>query len=136
MGNVTYWVLFMSTLGAVVPGLGEGDTVLAVVVSSLGLWGFFFLVRRGVKEATAINRIVTVAKIVPIVVFIVLALFYLDTGVFADNFSGSADAGSLFEQVRGTMLATVFVWPPPTCRPSSAPRTSRWPASRRAYASI
>ncbi|MGW8378077.1 basic amino acid/polyamine antiporter [Streptomyces sp. ODS28] len=110
VGNVTYWVLIMSTLGAVFPALGEGDTVLSVVVSSLGLWGFFFLVRRGVQEATAINRIVTVAKIVPILVFIVLALFYLDPGVFADNFAGSADAGSLFEQVRGTMLATVFVF--------------------------
>lgn len=48
VGNVTYWVLIMSTLGALVPALGDGDTVLAMVLSSLGLWGFFLLVRRGV----------------------------------------------------------------------------------------
>jgi arginine:ornithine antiporter/lysine permease len=110
VGNVTYWVLIMSTAGAVIPALGEGDTVLAVVLSSAGLWGFFFLVRRGVREATAINRVVTVAKIIPILVFVVLALFYLDADVFADNVAGAGHTGSLFHQVRGTMLVTVFVF--------------------------
>ncbi|MFJ4824082.1 basic amino acid/polyamine antiporter [Streptomyces bacillaris] len=110
VGNVTYWVLIMSTVGALVPVLGDGDTVTAVVVSSVGLWGFFLLIRRGVKEAAAINRIVTVAKIVPIVFFVILALFSFEPSVFADNFGGTDYAGSLFNQVRGTMLATVFVF--------------------------
>ncbi|WP_369244081.1 basic amino acid/polyamine antiporter [Streptomyces sp. R41] len=110
VGNVTYWVLIMSTIGAIAPALGDGDTVLAVVLSSVGLWAFFFLIRRGVKEAAAINRIVTVAKIVPILVFVILALFYLKPQVFADNFGGADYAGSLFQQVKGTMLATVFVF--------------------------
>ncbi|WP_435192251.1 basic amino acid/polyamine antiporter [Streptomyces sp. bgisy126] len=110
VGNVTYWVLIMSTIGAVVPALGDGDTALAIVLSSAGLWGFFLLVRRGVKEAAAINRIVTVAKLVPIVVFVILALFFFEPSVFAGNFGGADYAGSLFDQVRGTMLATVFVF--------------------------
>ncbi|MEU7386601.1 basic amino acid/polyamine antiporter [Streptomyces tanashiensis] len=110
VGNVTYWVLIMSTIGAIAPALGDGDTALAIVLSSVGLWGFFLLIRRGVKEAAAINRIVTVAKIVPIIVFIILTLFYFDPSVFADNFGGADYAGSLFNQVRGTMLATVFVF--------------------------
>jgi arginine:ornithine antiporter/lysine permease len=110
VGNVTYWVLIMSTVGAIAPALGDGDTVLAIVLSSVGLWAFFFLISRGIKEATAINRIVTVAKLVPIMVFILIAVFYLDPGVFADNFWGADYAGSLFNQVRGTMLATVFVF--------------------------
>ncbi|MGW1965942.1 basic amino acid/polyamine antiporter [Streptomyces sp. NPDC001935] len=110
VGNVTYWVLIMSTIGAIAPALGDGDTVLAVVLSSVGLWAFFLLIRRGVKEAAAINRIVTVAKVVPILVFVVLALFCLKPHVFAENWGGAAYAGSLFDQVRGTMLATVFVF--------------------------
>ncbi|MCP2164756.1 basic amino acid/polyamine antiporter [Goodfellowiella coeruleoviolacea] len=110
VGNVTYWVLIMSTLGAVVPALGDGDTVLAVVLSSLGLWGFFLLVTRGVREAAAVNRIVTAAKLVPILVFVVLALGHLRPAVFAANLAGADPTGSLFEQVRGTMLATVFVF--------------------------
>lgn len=110
VGNVTYWVLIMSTIGAIWPALGDGDTLLAVVLSSIGLWAFFLLIKRGVKEAAAINRIVTVAKVVPILVFVILALFYLDTDVFAENWGGADYAGSLFDQVRGTMLATVFVF--------------------------
>ncbi|MGP2436240.1 basic amino acid/polyamine antiporter [Streptomyces sp. JW3] len=110
VGNVTYWVLIMSTVGAIWPELGEGDTAVAVVLSSAGLWAFFFMIRRGVREATAINKVVTVAKLVPILIFIVLALCYFDPGVFAGNFAGADYAGSLFSQVRGTMLATVFVF--------------------------
>ncbi|WP_406425216.1 basic amino acid/polyamine antiporter [Streptomyces sp. NBC_01589] len=110
VGNVTYWVLIMSTIGAIAPALGDGDTLLAVVLSSVGLWAFFLLIRRGVKEAAAINRVVTVAKVVPILVFILLSLFYFDPSVFAENFGGADYAGSLFHQVRGTMLATVFVF--------------------------
>ncbi|MFI5891678.1 basic amino acid/polyamine antiporter [Actinoplanes sp. NPDC051513] len=110
VGNVTYWVLIMSTVGAIAPALGEGDTVLAVALSTVGVWVFFYLVQRGVKDAAIINRVVTIAKVVPILVFVVLALFALDPKVFADNFVGNADLGSLFEQVRGTMLVTVFVF--------------------------
>ncbi|MCA5894193.1 basic amino acid/polyamine antiporter [Isoptericola sp. NEAU-Y5] len=110
VGNVTYWVLITSTLGQWIPALGAGDTVLAIVCSTAGLWLFFLLVRRGIKEATAINRIVTVAKVIPIIVFVLLALFLFDPGVFAENFGGADYAGSLFDQVRGTMLITVFVF--------------------------
>jgi arginine:ornithine antiporter/lysine permease len=109
-GNTTYWVLIMSTIGAIAPGLGDGDTVLAIALSSVGVWVFFYLIQRGVKDAAAINRIVTIAKVVPILVFVLLALFALDPQVFADNISGPPLTGSLFEQVKGTMLVTVFVF--------------------------
>ncbi|WP_328396459.1 basic amino acid/polyamine antiporter [Nocardia sp. NBC_00416] len=110
VGNVTYWVLIMSTLGEWIPALGSGDTLLAVALSSVGLWSFFLLIRRGTEEAAAINRIVTVAKVVPIIVFVLLAAFLLDPRVFANNFRGADYAGSLFDQVSGTMLVTVFVF--------------------------
>ncbi|WP_062464036.1 basic amino acid/polyamine antiporter [Demequina soli] len=109
VGNVSFWVLIMSTLGGWWPALGEGDTLLAVALSSAGLWGFYLLVRQGVKEAAAINRIVTIAKLVPIVVFIVIALFYVDPQVFLDNLAGPADS-PLFDQVKATMLVMVFVF--------------------------
>ncbi|MBD7996442.1 amino acid permease [Arthrobacter sp. Sa2CUA1] len=110
VGNVTYWVLTMSTLGALFPQLGAGDTLPAVVLSSAGLWGFFFLIRRGIREATAINRIVTIAKVVPILVFVLFAVFLFDPAVFAGNLTGADYTGPLFEQVSNTMLVTVFVF--------------------------
>ena len=112
-GNTTYWILIMSTLGgigALEPVLGDGDTLVAFGISSVGVWVFYALIRKGVREAAAINRIVTIAKVVPILVFVLLCLFALDVQVLADNWSGQDDIGTLFEQVRGTMLVTVFVF--------------------------
>ncbi len=111
-GNTSYWVLIMATTAALFPSLGTGDTLLAVVVASIGVWLFCFLILRGVKEAAIINRIATVAKVVPILVFIVIALVAFKGGVFAENFWGGDNASysSVFEQAKGTMLITVFVF--------------------------
>ncbi|HMO45813.1 MAG TPA: basic amino acid/polyamine antiporter [Rubrivivax sp.] len=132
VGNVSYWVLIKSTLGGVAPIFGDGNTVSAVAVSSVGIWLFHFLVLRGTKEAAAINKIVTVAKIIPLLVFLVLVIFFFKTEVFVANLWGGAgaeqaylhghndlieagaaaprDYGNLFEQVKATMLVTVFVF--------------------------
>ncbi len=111
--NTSYWVLIMATTSALFPALGAGDTVLAVICSSIGVWLFFYLIMRGVKEAAIINRIATFAKIVPILVFILVALIAFKADVFTGNFwggDGNYSWTSLFEQAKGTMLITVFVF--------------------------
>jgi arginine:ornithine antiporter/lysine permease len=112
VGNVSYWVLIKSTLGGIFPALGEGNTVLAVLLSSVGIWAFHFMVLRGVKEAAMINKIVTIAKIIPLLVFLVLVIFAFKPEVFAANLWGAetADYSNLFSQVKATMLITVFVF--------------------------
>jgi arginine:ornithine antiporter/lysine permease len=112
-GNTSYWVLIMATTSTLFPGLGAGDTVLAVICSSVGVWLFFFLILRGVKEAAIINQIATFAKIVPILMFIVIVVIAFKADVFTDNFwggDGNYSWSSLFEQAKGTMLITVFVF--------------------------
>lgn len=111
-GTASYWVLAMSTLGAIFPALGRGDTVLAIGLSSIGVWVFHFLVLRGVHSAASVNRIVTIAKMVPIVVFIVVGIIFFKAGVFSANFWGEGDRSwsGIFEQAKGTMLITVFVF--------------------------
>jgi arginine:ornithine antiporter/lysine permease len=112
IGNVSYWVLIKSTLGAFFPIFGEGNTVTAIVVASIGIWLFHFMILRGVQQAAAINTIVTMAKIVPILVFIVILIFAFKADLFHANFwggEGMPDTG-LFQQIRATMLVTVFVF--------------------------
>lgn len=111
-GNTSYWVLITATMSSVVPAFGAGDTVVAVVVSAIGVWLFALLVMRGVKDAAGINYIVTIAKVVPILMFIVITAVAFSADVFADNFWGDKDysAASVFEQATGTMLITVFVF--------------------------
>jgi arginine:ornithine antiporter / lysine permease len=113
VGNVSYWVLIKSTLGAVFPFFGDGNTVSAVAVSSVGIWAFYLLVLRGTKEAAAINKIVTIAKIIPLMLFLVLVIFFFKPDVFVANLWGGGEAkgyGNLFQQVKATMLVTVFVF--------------------------
>ena len=112
LGNTTYFILIMSTLGRFFPVFGDGNTVVATILSSAILWSVHFMVLRGVKEAAAINTIVTIAKIVPIIIFIACMIFFFDPGKFAANFWGgqSYDIGDVLGQVRGTMLVTVFVF--------------------------
>jgi arginine:ornithine antiporter/lysine permease len=112
IGNVSYWVLIKATLGAFFPVFGDGNTLTAIVVASIGIWLFHFMILRGVQQAAAINQIVTIAKIVPILIFIVILAFAFQGGLFGANFYGGegyADA-TLFDQVRATMLVTVFVF--------------------------
>lgn len=110
IGNVSYWVLIKSTLGAFFPMFGDGNTVIAIVFASVGIWLFHFLILGGVKQAAFINSIVTVAKIIPIALFILLMFVAFEVDLFSMNFYGGDLTGSLFDQVRATMLVTVFVF--------------------------
>jgi len=112
LADVACLVLIKSTLGMFFPVFGDGTTIPAILGASAILWGFHFLVLRGVKEAAALNTIATVAKIVPLAVFIVIAIAGFRADIFALNFWGSDEPGvaNLFAQVRNTMLVTVFVF--------------------------
>lgn len=110
IGNVSYWVLIKSTLGAFFPVFGDGNTLIAIAVASVGIWAFHFMILRGVQQAAAINKIVTIAKVIPIVVFILILAFMFKADMFRFNFYGGDLTGSVFEQVRATMLVTVFVF--------------------------
>lgn len=110
IGNVSYWVLIKSTLGHFFPVFGDGNTVVAILIASVGIWLFHFVILRGIRQAAFINSIVTVAKIIPILVFLAILLFAFKLDVFRLNFQGVGTASSIFEQVRATMLVTVFVF--------------------------
>jgi arginine:ornithine antiporter/lysine permease len=112
IGNVSYWVLIKATLGAFFPVFGDGNTVTAIIVASIGIWAFHFMILRGVQQAAFINQIVTIAKIVPILVFILILIFAFKYDLFSANFFGGKgyESTTLFEQVRATMLVTVFVF--------------------------
>lgn len=105
-------VLIKATLGQFFPVFGDGSTPVAILTASLMLWGVQALVLRGVKQAAALNTIATVAKMVPIGIFIVVAAIGLKADIFALNFWGGEEesVASVASQVRHTMLVTVFVF--------------------------
>lgn len=112
IGNVSYMVLLFSTLGLFFPVFGEGNTVLAIVCASVLLWTIHLLVLNGIREAAFLNLITTVAKVVPLVLFIVMAALAFQVDVFTADFwgAGNLELGSVMDQVRGMMLVTVWVF--------------------------
>lgn len=112
LGNVGYFVLLFSTLGYFFPIFGEGNTVAAVIGASLLLWAVHFLVLRGIKEAAFINLVTTVAKVVPLLLFVLIALFAFKLEIFTADIWGvkNPDLGSVMNQVRKMMLVTVWVF--------------------------
>ena len=82
-----------------------GDRGVAVRISSI---------LRGVKDAAVINYIVTVAKVVPILVFIVIAAIAFKARCLHRKLLGWRRTVFVLvdcrDQAKGTMLITVFVF--------------------------
>ncbi|CAM3705271.1 arginine-ornithine antiporter [Pseudomonas synxantha] len=112
LGNVGYFVLLFSTLGYFFPIFGEGNTPAAVIGASVLLWAVHFLVLRGIKEAAFINLVTTVAKVVPLLLFVLIAVFAFKLDIFTADIWGvkNPDLGSVMNQVRNMMLVTVWVF--------------------------
>ncbi len=112
LGNVAYATLVMSSIGYFFPVFEGGQNVAAIIGASVILWVVHFLVLRGVHSAAFINTITTIAKIIPIFLFIIIAIIAFNWDQFTFDFwgSGGFSWGSVFEQVRGTMLVTVWVF--------------------------
>ena len=68
------------------------------------------LVLRGLRTAAIVNGLVTVAKLLPIALFLVLAAGAFRMDVFRADFLGTPALGDLGQQLRGMMLVTVWVF--------------------------
>lgn len=112
LADVACLILIKATIGQFLPVFGDGSTLVAIASASLLLWGFHFLILRGIKQAALLNTIATVAKLVPIAVFLFVIASGFQRQAFAWNGWGGDPPGAatLWSQVRGTLLVTVFVF--------------------------
>lgn len=108
IGNVSYSVLLFGALGYFFPIFGEGNNVASIIGASILLWAFTALILNGVSGAALINLITTIAKLVPIFLFIVISLFMFNFHKFTFEFWGSTDLGGIVSQVKSTMLVTLW----------------------------
>ena len=111
-GNVGYAVITMDALNYFFPGVFTGgNNLYSVIGGSILIWFFNCLVLRGVKQATLINLIVTIAKIVPLILFIIIMAFAFHMDKFDLDFWGEAATdhlGDLGTQIKNTMLVTLW----------------------------
>lgn len=110
IGNVGYLVAAFSALGYFYPAFGEGNTLPAVLGASVVVWVVHAMVLRGIQGAAVLNAVVTLAKVVPLLLFIVLVAMAFQVTTFKLDFWGAPALGSVLDQVRSTMLVTVWVF--------------------------
>lgn len=115
--NVGYAILLMDSLNYFFPPHFKGGNNLpSVIGGSILIWAMYFMIMAGVRQATSINTIGTIAKLVPIALFILVSLFVFKISMFHTNFWGTetikslhdVDLGSLGGQIKSTMLVTLW----------------------------
>ena len=106
IGNVGYLVAAFGALRYFFPAFGEGNTPTAIVGASMVLWLVHALVLRGIQSATVLDAVVTVAKVVPLLLFVALVAMAFKTDTFRLYFWGTVKLGSVLDQVKSTMLLT------------------------------
>ncbi len=115
IANVSYLVIVFSALSFFTdtPELrlfGDGNTWQSIVGASVLLWIVHFLVLRGVQTAAGINLVATLAKLLPLGAFVALAALAFQLDTFRLDFSGLALGVPVWEQVKNTMLITLWVF--------------------------
>lgn len=115
IANVSYLVIvfaafsfFTDTPDSII--FGDGNTWQALIGESILLWFVHCLVLRGVQTAAGINKLATFAKLVPLGLFIVLAVIAFRWDTFHLDFTGVDLGVPVWQQVKDTMLITLWVF--------------------------
>lgn len=103
--NVAFAIMIMDTLNYFLPGdFKGGNNIASIIGASILIWGFNFLVLSGMKVAGLLNTIGTFAKIIPLIIFVFILIYFLDFQQLSSNFWGNSavnksnDLGSLSNQ--------------------------------------
>lgn len=115
-GNVGYAVITMDALNYFFPPyFAGGNNLYSIIGGSILIWSFNFLVLRGIKQATIINLIGTIGKILPLMLFVIIMAFVFSSDKFSFDFWGEnaltlAKLGGLSTQIKSTMLVTLWAF--------------------------
>ncbi|WP_125588445.1 basic amino acid/polyamine antiporter [Companilactobacillus jidongensis] len=115
IGNVAFGTLLFSALGYFFPIFGNGQNVPSIIGASIMLWVIHVMIIRGLDKAAMLNTIVMIAKLVPILIFIVCILLAFNKNIFMTDFWGNLSSNgtrstSIMEQLKGTVLVTIWVF--------------------------
>lgn len=115
IANVSYLVIVFSALSFFTDSpdrvvFGDGNTWQAVLGASILLWLVHWLVLRGVQTAASINLVATLGKLLPLGLFVLLAIAAFNFDRFKFDFTGVALGKPVWEQVKQTMLITLWVF--------------------------
>lgn len=110
LGNVGYVIVLCAALSLFFPLLGDGTSWYAVSLSSCIIWSVTYLCIRGIRSASMVNIGTTVAKIIPVIIFIAIVAYAFSPSLFIADIWQTTKLGSISIQVKNMMLLTVWVF--------------------------
>ncbi|CAH0418677.1 arginine-ornithine antiporter [Periweissella ghanensis] len=89
VGNVAFATILVSSIGYFLPIFKSGQNIPSIILASIIAWALNWFVSRGVESATAVNTIVTICKLIPLFVFMVVAIVMFNGHLFTADFWGN-----------------------------------------------
>lgn len=105
--NVAYAVMLNDSFGAFFPSLLDHGWQM-ILFGSLLIWSMYFLVSGGIRTAKTLNTVMTVVKLIPMLLIVVLLILYCKVGMLEQAWPGIESGGDLWGQVRDTMMVTLW----------------------------
>lgn len=114
LGNIAFATIMMSALSYFIPALGDGSNLLSIIVASVILWIMCLVVNRGIESAAFLNVITTVCKLVPLLLFSIVAIIAFKADIFTMDFWGTVSGNFSFKdvmsQVNSSMMVLMWVF--------------------------
>jgi len=114
VGNVSYAIAIFGSLSFFAPVFGSGDNFASVVGASVVLWSLHAVALRGVARAAVVNIAMALAKLVPLMLFVLIVAMAFNADKLVLNLgavAGGADGlGEFGVQVRSTMVITLWAF--------------------------
>lgn len=117
LGNVSYIVLFIYALHNFFPQIGGLNSMPALIISVILIWGIIFILAKSMKIANQLNEITTIAKLIPVILAIILLIICFKFNIFTKDIfaehlinNTGAQLGSLSNQIRNGFLNTIWVF--------------------------
>jgi len=85
-GNLAYYVAIVKILSIYFPVIEE-NKLLALGIASLILWSYHMLIVSGVRTAGITNAVITIIKVLPLFVVLIVAITYFKPDLFSNMFS-------------------------------------------------
>ncbi|MEW9095754.1 MAG: amino acid permease [Clostridiaceae bacterium] len=108
LGNVSFTILIFKTINSLIGEQYKMPPVITFILGSALLWSYYFIIRRGIKEAGVLNVIITIAKVIPLILVIIFGILAFKGEIFyvpnwQNVLASTGEATSIGKQVSGAM---------------------------------
>ncbi|MFP3014481.1 MAG: basic amino acid/polyamine antiporter [Arsenophonus sp.] len=115
IANVSYLIIVFSAISFFTDNsdniiFSNGNTWQSLIGESILLWIIHFLALKGIQTAVSINKLATLVKLIPLIMFIILSIFSFKINIFRFNFRYDEIGIPIWQQVKNIMLITLWVF--------------------------